>query len=141
MEQTDQIQMNFGNSSENSTREKNALDQLFAEVQMYRKGSNFEELFKFLKMFRYVAPYNAFLVHMQKPGAEYVATIRDWKKRFNRNIKPDARPLVTLVPFGPVRFVYDLGDTEGPDPFPKELLDPFGVDGTLPHEALSKSYR
>ncbi len=71
------------------------------------------------------------LIHIQKPGSEFVASASDWKKRFNRTIKPGARPLVILQPFGPVAFVFELNDTIGQDPFPKELLKPFEAEGKI----------
>ena len=61
--------------------------------------------------FRKLAPYNAMLVEMQRPGAKYVQTERQWREIYGRVIKPNARPLVILVPFGPVEFVFDIGDT------------------------------
>lgn len=49
---------------------------------------------------------------------------------FNRRPKPGARPIVMLHPFGPVKFVYELSDTEG-DGFPPEVLNPFKADGKI----------
>jgi hypothetical protein len=109
-----------------------ALDQLFQNAGAYRKSSDYQELFQFMRKFPAFAPYNCFLLHVQKPGAAYVATARQWRERFGRTIKPGARPLVILVPFGPVEFVYDVLDTEGKTDFPKELLEPFKTDGLVP---------
>ncbi len=120
-------------------RSKNALDELFAEARAFRTSADFLGLFKFIRRFPTFAPYNGFLLHVQKPGAEYVASVRDWKLRFNRTIKPGARPLVILVPFGPVGFVYDLPDTEGPDPVPDAILNPFRTDGVLPDGVYDKT--
>lgn len=52
------------------------------------------------------------LAMIQRPGATMVGTIDQWKE-INRHIKPNAVPIVILHPFGPVRFVYELGDTAG----------------------------
>ena len=123
--------------SKSSTDKKvKALDELFQEVGTYRKSEDLKELFGFIKKFPRIAPYNAFLLHIQKPGSEFVASAFDWGKQFNRTIKPEARPLVILKPFGPVEFVFELGDTVGSDPFPEEFLHPFQVDGTLPDSTL-----
>ena len=46
--------------------------------------------------------------------------------RWKRTLKQDARPLVVLVPFGPVGFVYDVLDTEAlPGGAPKLPRDAF----------------
>ncbi len=108
-----------------------ALDTLFNEVGTYRTGTKLYELFTFIKKFPRIAPFNAMLLHIQKPGAQYVLTARDWKSMFDRGIKPEATPVVILIPFGPVQFVFDLGDTEGSDTFPVELLNPFYTEGLL----------
>ena len=108
------------------------LDKLFNDIGTYRKCTDFNELIKFIKKFPRIAPYNAMLIHIQKPGSNYVASATEWKKRFNRTIKPGARPLVILRPFGPVAFVFELSDTEGESfYFPDKLLNPFSVEGKL----------
>lgn len=68
------------------------------------------------------APFNAMLMHVQKPGVTYVANTTDWARRFRRRPKQDARPLVILQPFGPVNFVFDVQDTEG-EPMPEGVLN------------------
>lgn len=88
------------------------LDKLFTEIGTYRESSEFRKLLNFVKKFPYVAPYNAMLVHIQKPGSLYVASAAEWGKKFNRRVKTGARPLVILRPFGPVAFVFELNDTE-----------------------------
>ncbi|MCE5286306.1 MAG: hypothetical protein LLG02_10725 [Pelosinus sp.] len=108
------------------------LDKLFIEIGTYRKSTEFKELLKFVRKFPHIAPYNAMLIHIQKPGSEFVASAAEWARRFKRNIKPGARPLVILRPFGPVAFVFELGDTYGADTFPEELINPFKVDGKVP---------
>lgn len=113
------------------------LDKLFHDVGTYRKSTDFHELIKFIKKFPRIAPYNAMLIHIQKPGSSYVASTNDWKKKFNRTIKPGARPLVILRPFGPVAFLFELSDTEGEEPFPEELLNPFTVEGKLPESIFN----
>lgn len=108
------------------------LDKLFYEIGTYRKSNELKELFEFVKKFPRIAPYNTMLLHVQKPGSNYVASADEWQRQFNRTIKPGARPLVILRPFGPVAFVFELGDTLGKEPFPKKLLEPFEVKGKVP---------
>ena len=52
-------------------------------------------------------------------------------KKFGRTIKPAARPIILLRPFGPVSFAYDVLDTQGDRPLPKELFEPFTARGVL----------
>jgi len=78
------------------------------------------------------------LLHIQKPGSQYVASASEWERRFKRKINPEARPLVILRPFGPVSFVFELSDTYGNDPFPEELLNPFKVNGNISEAAYNR---
>lgn len=71
---------------------------------------------------------NAMLVRMQKPGSTYVASADEWRRKYNRSPKTGARPLVILRTFGPVSYVYELGDTEGDD-FPEDIAKPFKANG------------
>lgn len=107
------------------------LDKLFLEIGTYRKSDEFKQLLEFIKKFPQIAPYNAMLIHIQKPGSQYVASASEWGRRFNRRIRPEARPLVILRPFGPVSFVFELSDTYGREPFPERLLNPFKVEGKI----------
>ncbi len=100
------------------------IDQLYKDVLAYRSTKDFKSLLSFVSKFRHIAPYNAMLIHIQKPGSSYVASAADWKYRFERNVKPGARPLVILKPFGPVSFVFEYNDTEG-KPLPDDLVRPF----------------
>ena len=86
-------------------RQKNIpeLDKLFQDVRAYRSSKNYMELFDFTKRFRHIAPYNAMLINIQKPGSKYVATTKEWHEGFERVPKPGARPLVILRTFGALR--------------------------------------
>jgi hypothetical protein len=114
--------------SEDFTRR--ALDELFNLARKYRTGESYGQLMKFVARFRSYAPYNAMLVHIQMPGAAYVAPPERWLRRYGRTVKPAARPLIILRPMGPVMFVFDVSDTEpGPDaePLPPEVTHPYEV--------------
>ena len=50
-----------------------AQDQPFQEAGAYRESSDYLELFRFIRRCPPFAPYNCFLLHVQKPGAGYVA--------------------------------------------------------------------
>ena len=92
---------------------KGLLDQLLTDSRLYTKSKDYKELLDFTVRLRNFAPFNAMILQVQKPGLRYAASARDWKARFGRTIKEDARPLLILWPFGPVALVYDVMDTEG----------------------------
>jgi len=89
------------------------IDQLISATQLYHSSNARQELLKFTVRFRAFAPFNAMLLHIQKPGLTHAATAEDWKKRFNRKPKSTARPLLILRTMGPIDFVWDIQDTEG----------------------------
>lgn len=91
---------------------KRSLDELFSLARQYRTSEEFGSLLHFIARFRFYSPYNAMLVHVQMPGATYVAPPSRWIEKYGRRIKPAARPLVILQPMGPVMFVFDISDTE-----------------------------
>jgi hypothetical protein len=111
---------------------KQSLDELFRLTQQYRSSEAYHRLLQFVGRFRSYSPFNALLVHIQMPGATYVAPPRRWLRDFQHRIRPGARPLVILRPMGPVMFVFDASDTEPQDgarPLPREVVNPFEVRG------------
>lgn len=88
-----------------------SLDNLFRRVKQYRSSEHFKDMMHFCSRFKHLAPYNAMLLRMQLPDSKYVLREDEWEKKFNRGIKPNARPLIILIPFGPVSFVFDISDT------------------------------
>ncbi|WP_167306951.1 ImmA/IrrE family metallo-endopeptidase [Paraburkholderia hospita] len=92
---------------------RSLLDQLLTDSSLYRTGTEYRNLLDFVVRLRNFAPFNAMLLQIQYPGLMYAASARDWRERFGRVPKRDARPLLILWPFGPVALVYDVDDTEG----------------------------
>ena len=103
------------------------LDELWDSVVDYRSSKHFYEVMKACARLRHLAPYNAMLVELQRPGAHYVLTAKQWRDQYHRVIKPNARPMLILVPFGPVGFVFDIGDTMT-DPADTRLFKPSDDD-------------
>ena len=103
-------------------KKTSTIDELFRHSKLYRKSAEFSDLVRFMGRFRDYAPYNNLLVRLQNPACSFYARERDWKKRFNRCLKEDARPMLILAPMHPVMLVYDLDQTEGAE-LPKELQD------------------
>ena len=115
---------------------KHALDELFSLTSRYRTSKEYFDLLKFVAHFRFYSPYNAMLVHVQMPGARFVAPPHRWRNQYGRQIRPGARPLVILQPMGPVMFVFDVSDTEG-DPLPPQVEKPFEVrNGKINNELM-----
>jgi len=108
---------------------RSLLDQLLSDSRLYTQSKDYKELLEFVVRLRNFAPFNAMLLQIQKPGLSYAASARDWRERFGRTIKEDARPLLILWPFGPVAFVYDILDTEG-KPLPEDVAA-FFARGTI----------
>jgi hypothetical protein len=80
-------------------------------VKSFRESKNFKEVLNACVRLRHLAPYNAMLVEIQRPGANYVLSEKEWRTKFDRGIKPNARPVIVLVPFGPVDFLFEINDT------------------------------
>ncbi|MGO9357789.1 MAG: ImmA/IrrE family metallo-endopeptidase [Xanthobacteraceae bacterium] len=96
------------------TRDDRALiDQLIAATRLYDSRQALLELFAFTIRLRAFAPFNAMILHIQRPGLTHAATARDWHGRFGRVPVRGARPLLVLRTMGPVDFVFDILDTEG----------------------------
>lgn len=116
-----------------------ALDELFSETERYRSSREYMELLDFVCWLRNYAPFNCMLLHIQNPAVSYVATAYDWRLKFDRRPKLNARPLVILQPFGPVMFVYDVADTDG-GPVPDAVLHPFRTDGRIEPDIIYRTF-
>ncbi len=113
---------------------RSLLDQLLTDSRLYTQSKAYKELLEFVVRLRNFAPFNAMLLHVQKPGLSYAASECDWRDRFGRWPKEGARPLLILWPFGPVALVYDVQDTEGRE-LPKDVSS-FFAQGTIDEERL-----
>jgi hypothetical protein len=109
---------------------RKALDELFSLARQYKTTEAYRKLLDFIRHFRFYSPFNAMLIHLQLPGATFVAPLHRWLRDYGRRIKAGARPLVILQPMGPVMFVYDVSHTEpedGAPPLPPQVVRPFEV--------------
>ena len=97
----------------NDERDKDisSIDRLFRDVKRYRKSSEFKKKLDFYCGFPYLGVYNAALVEQQRPGARLVLTTEKWRELYHRKIKSNARPVIILMPFYPVDFLFDISDT------------------------------
>ena len=101
--------------------EGNALDEMFAASRHFRSSLEYLEMLRFIARFPKYSAFNGLLLFIQNPASKFVATAGTWRKRFNRYPKPGAQPLIILAPMSPVRFVFDVSDTEG-DFIPPEII-------------------
>ncbi|MBR6022452.1 MAG: hypothetical protein IK066_08555 [Kiritimatiellae bacterium] len=116
------------------------VDELFASAKEYASSSRFLELMEFAGRFKQYAPYNAMLIYLQRPGARFVLSPREWQKQYGRVVLKDKRPILILAPNGPLRCLFDVTDTQvkpglSSDSFPPELAQPFENDGGAPVSA------
>lgn len=117
-------------------KERQVLDELLAESKLYHQSRDYLELLEFVARFRQYAPFNAMLLQIQKPGLSHVASVKDWKLRFGREPKKDARPLIILRPFGPIMLLYDIMDTEG-KPVPDNAFS-FAAKGDVTQKNIAR---
>lgn len=90
-----------------------AVDDLFRQALRAQGNQALPDFLNFLARFRRYSLFNAMLIRVQRPGALAVASRQRWRG-YGRTVAPDAVPIVILLPFGPVQFIYDVGDTQGP---------------------------
>ncbi|OKK14063.1 reverse transcriptase family protein [Streptomyces sp. CB02400] len=113
---------------------KASIDDLVRGAQRYRSSSDYLQMLEFVGRFKRYAPFNAMVVHIQKPGARYVLSSSEWMSKYRRVLKPGAEPLLIFQPRGPYMLVYDVGDTEalpGALPLPKVITAPASVSSAV----------
>ena len=72
---------------------ESGIDSLLRQSKTYRGCTAFQEMITFMARFRDYAPYNNMLVKVQNPSCSFYATENDWRERFERKLKEDARPM------------------------------------------------
>jgi hypothetical protein len=107
-----------------------SLDEMLNASLVYRNSKEYLKMLEFITRFRKYAPFNCFLMHIQRPGVSHVATAKYWREEFERKPKSGARPMVILAPMHPILFVFDVSDTEG-KPLPEEIEKPFAIEGHI----------
>jgi hypothetical protein len=125
----DTIDGGLGDMWADPATDANAIDEIFAADSRFRSAREFMQLLDFVARLPQYSAFNCFLLYTQNPAISQVATARTWARRYGRRLKFNARPLVILAPMGPVRFVYDLNDTEG---------DPVSAEQPKSHPARSR---
>lgn len=122
--------------SDDEQRDRALLDQLIAATRLYANSTAVQDLLDFTIRLRAFAPFNAMILHIQKPGLTHAATAKDWWERFGRVPKPGARPLLIMRMRGPVDFVFDILDTHGRE-LPENAFS-FPTLGTLSRQRFDQ---
>jgi hypothetical protein len=68
----------FGQAEITEDMTKRALDELFSLTRQYKSAKAYHDLLRFIGRFRFYSPFNAMLVHIQMPGASFVASPSHW---------------------------------------------------------------
>src|SRR5258708_15467438 len=71
-------------NSDEEARDRALIEQLIAATRLYASSTAIRELLDFTVRLRAFAPFNAMLLHIQKPGLTHAATAVDWWRRFGR---------------------------------------------------------
>lgn len=111
--QTAQHELSLSSAPDDDARERALIEQLIAATHLYESSEAVKELMNFTIRLRTFAPFNAMLLHIQKPGLTHAATASHWHRRFGRVPKAGTRPLIVMRAMGPVDSVFDVLDTEG----------------------------
>ncbi len=123
--------------AEEAGERRGGMDELFASKVTYRKGGRFLQLLTRAAWFRAYGPYNALLAAVQRPDATCILPPSKWRK-YNRELRREARPIILLRPYSPITCVFDLADTRvirgREDRLPDDLAAPNEFD---PLEAVS----
>jgi hypothetical protein len=117
-------------------QEQALLTSLLQSAKLYHQSDSYIELLNFVSRLPHIAPFNAMLLNIQKPGLRFAAFAHEWRSRLNRTVREGARPLVILWPFSPVAFVYDVEDTEGA-PLPDDVAHSFRAAGSVTSLAMT----
>lgn len=117
--------------AEEQDERRGGMDELFAWHTSYCKGTRFMELLASMVRFRTYSPYNAMLAAVQRPDATCILPPSKWR-RYNREPKRDARPIVLIRPASPITCVFDISDTRvmrgQSDRLPESLAAPIDYD-------------
>lgn len=115
---------------------KASIDALLASAGRYGSPDEYRDLIQFVGRLPTYSPFNRMLVHLQDPGAEYVATAARWRAEYGRATTPGAPPIIVMRPRGPVLVVYDVRHTEpvvkNARPVPRSATDPLAIGLSSP---------
>jgi hypothetical protein len=104
---------------------RKSIDRLIRQLIVSGAVSGVEDLLDQVSAIPDRKLFNALLAIAQLPHATFLRSDRAWEEGWGRRIRPGERPLVLMVPFGPVELVYDVSQTE-----PTDEAKPLPFDAT-----------
>ncbi|NLV23690.1 MAG: hypothetical protein GXY54_02760 [Deltaproteobacteria bacterium] len=72
----------FDDAEEQSA--KSLISNLLDQSRLYHRSADYKGLLDFVARLRSFAPFNAFLLNIQKPGLRFAGSEYDWRRRFDR---------------------------------------------------------
>ncbi|GAC1470029.1 MAG: hypothetical protein PVSMB11_05870 [Desulfuromonadaceae bacterium] len=72
---------------------KSLLSNLLDQSRLYHQSKDYKELLDFITRLRNFAPFNAFLLNLQKPGLRFAASQYAFRKRSEGGSTSAAHPL------------------------------------------------
>ena len=98
-------------------------------IIIYIKRNNMiDDFISYSVYMRYYAGlsyFNSAALVAQRRGVGFAASESTWQRRFRREIKPGANPLVIIKPFAPLDLYFEANDTYSPkgDPLPEWIAE------------------
>lgn len=89
------------------------INELFRLIVEKKDSQELKHFLQFQKKNKHQSPFNNALIYAQNPRCVYYMTSDQWLKRHGCRVREDARPMIILFPFGPIKFVYDVSQVEG----------------------------
>lgn len=88
-------------------------------IMVYLERNNMiEDFIKYGVYMQYAAGlsyFNSATLMAQRRGVGFAASEATWHKKFGREIKPGANPLIVMKPFAPLELYFEACDTYSPD--------------------------
>lgn len=101
-------------------------------IKVYLERNNMiDDFISYGTYMRYIAGlsyFNSATLIAQRRGVGFAASETIWQKRFGREIKPGANPLIVMKPFAPLELYFEACDAYSPDG--KELPEWIAEDTT-----------
>lgn len=90
---------------------------LFTNIFKFKETRDLFDFFSFCGKYKGYAIYNNMLVKLQKRSVLYYDSENAWEKKYKRTLREDAKPILVMIPNGPISVVYDFFDTKGSEDF------------------------
>lgn len=115
---------------ERPSKGRRSIDWMAAAALRTGAATSVNDLLDQVAAVRDEALFNALLAVLQYPHAIMLCSASEWEEKWGRRIAPGQRPLLLMVPFGPVELVFDVSQTEATERAKRLPFNdsPFGMD-------------